>query len=153
MYNKIALLSVITGLAAVGLFTHIAFAQVEEQTLGQTYMALALSIVSIAGNVFNAYLAQKAKLTGQAPNETDAKIAAALASVNETLKKDQQKYVEFADFLYNNAVPEKAKAIVEGSLPLIKVQALNEDVKKAEGKFNQANDLLRAIQGEVEEKA
>ncbi len=150
---KLALLSLITGLAAVGLLTHVAFAQAPvAQTFGETYMAMALAIVSLIGNVFNAYLAQKAKLTGQAPNETDVKIAAAIAGLAGGLAKNEEKGKQLIDFLYNNAVPKQAQDIVEGSLPLIKVQAVTADVKKAEEKFNTAVSLLSSIQGEVQEK-
>ena len=104
---RLLLISTIAGLAAVGLFTHIAFAQTPTpQSFGETYMALALSIVSIVGNVFNAYLAQKAKLTGQAPNQTDVAIAEQLAGLSERLKNSEAKGAQLIDFLYTNAVPK-----------------------------------------------
>jgi hypothetical protein len=144
---KLLLGSTIAGLAAIGLFAHVAFAQAPAPaTFGETYMALALSIVSLAGNVFNAYLSQKAKLTGQAPNTTDIKIAQGLADLNQRLVGVEGKAAQTIDFLYNNAVPEKAQAIIEGSLPLIKVQAVNNDVRKAETKFNQAVELVKTVE-------
>lgn len=150
---RLLLISAISGLAAIGLFTHIAFAQTPTPSFGETYMALALSIVSLAGNVFNAYLSQKAKLTGQAPDQTDVAIAEQLAGLSERLKNSEAKGAQLIDFLYNNAVPKAAQEIVENSLPLIKVQAVNDDVRKAEAKVNEAVSLLDAVESNVGKKA
>lgn len=153
MISRLGLISGVIGLAAIGLLFHAVFAQAPvTQTFGETYMAMALAIISLIGNVYNGYLAQKAKLTGQAPNETDMKIAALLASVTEKIQTQEQKGAQLIDFLYNNAVPKQAQEIVEGSLPLIKVQKVTQDVKDADAKVTQAKNLLGSIQEGIVDK-
>jgi hypothetical protein len=121
----------------------------DEASIGQTYVALALAVISMAGTVFAAYLSQKAKATGQAPNETDLRIQQQLLNLHETVKETAGAQAQLIDFVFNKAVPEKAQEIVEGSLPLIKVQAVTKKVGAAEADFKHAEDLLNEIQDKV----
>ena len=121
----------------------------EEASIGQTYTALALAIISMAGTVFAAYLSQKAKATGQAPNETDLRIAQTILNLQEKMKTTAGAQAQLIDFIYNKAVPEKAQEIVEGTLPLIKVQEVTKRVGEAESDFKHGEDLLNEIQTKV----
>lgn len=144
----------VTGGMAGGL----AFAQVgndtgtatgEEASIGETYVALALAVISMAGTIFAAYLSQKAKATGQAPNETDIAIQQQIVRLQEAMKNSAGSQAQLIDFVFNTAVPEKAQAIVEGSLPLIKIQEVTKKVGETEADFKHAEDLLNQIQGQV----
>lgn len=130
------------------LLTNTAFAQTE-QSFGQTYVALALAVISLITNAFNAYLAQKAKTVGLNPNSTDEKIIRFITDISARFKNSEEKNAQLIDFLYNNAVPDKAKAIVEGSLPLIKIRAVTEDVAKADQKVQEGATLIDEITSAV----
>ena len=121
----------------------------DEASIGQTYTALALAIISMAGTIFAAYLSQKAKATGEAPNATDLRIAQALLSLQEKMKTTAGAQSQLIDFVFNKAVPEKAQEIIEGSLPLIKVAEVTKRVGEAESDFKHGEDLLNEIQGKV----
>ena len=121
----------------------------DEASIGQTYTALALAVISMVGTIFAAYLSQKAKATGQAPNETDLRIAQALTNLQDKMKTTSGAQAQLIDFIYNTAVPEKAQAIVEGSLPLIKIQEVTKRVGEAEADVKHGEELLNEIQGKV----
>jgi hypothetical protein len=121
----------------------------DEASIGQTYTALALAIISMAGTVFAAYLSQKAKATGQAPNETDLKIQQQLTNLHETMKTTVGAQAQLIDFVFNKAVPEKAQEIIEGTLPLIKVQEVTKKVGQTEADVKHAEELLNEIQSKV----
>jgi hypothetical protein len=126
-----------------------AYAQTEEQTFGGIYVSLALAIISLANSVWSQYIAQKAKATGQAPNETDLRIQQQLSNTQQSLKDVAGTLAQLINFTYEKVAPEQAKQIIEGTLPLIKVEAVTKKVGQVEADFNHGADLLNEIQGKV----
>jgi len=113
-----------------------------EQTTGEVWVGIALAIVSMIGTVFNTYLTNKAKITGQQPNETDAKIAEVVAGISEKFTNSEEKMADLINFVYD-ALPDKAQAIVDK--PKIKVQEITKDVGRAEEQTKKIGNLVGSI--------
>lgn len=127
-----------------------AFAQAPvEQTIGGVYVSLALAIISLANSVWSQYIAQKAKTTGQEPNQTDLQIQQQLVTTQAHLKDIAGGLSQLIDFTYEKVAPEQAKQIIEGTLPLIKVQKVTQKVGEVESDFNHGAELLNNIQSKV----
>jgi hypothetical protein len=140
------LATIATGLLAVliGSVT-IAYAQTPDQSFGGTYVALALAVISLITNAFNAYLAEKAKRVGLNPNATDEKLINFVMGMMEHVKSNSGAITQLTNFLYKDVAPEKAQQIVEGSLPLIKISELTKKVQEADQKLQTGAKLLDAI--------
>ena len=126
-----------------------AYAQAPAQTFGEVYVSLALAIISLANSVYSNYLAQKAKATGKEPNETDLRIATALHTLSEKANETSATQAALINWLYDKAVPEKAHEIIEGSIPLIKVDAVTKRVGETQANLDHAAELLNEIQAKV----
>src|ERR1041384_3294394 len=127
----------------------IAYAQAPAQTFGEVYVSLALAIISLANSVWSQYVAQKAKATGQAPNETDLRITNLLHNLSEKANETAATQAQLINWIYEKAVPDQARQIVEGSLPLIKVDAVTKRVGETQANLDHAAELLNEIQAKV----
>jgi len=153
--QKSGLIFLIIGSVGIGILIHplMVFAQLGgnvtvvppvavEQTTGEVWVGIVLAIISMAGTIFNTYLANKAKITGEQPNATDAKIAQAIEDISEKFTNSEAKMVDLIDFVYN-ALPDKAQAIVDK--PKIKVQEITKDLGKAEEQTKKIGNLVSSI--------
>lgn len=113
-----------------------------EASVGETYTALILAVLSIGGNIINWYLAEKAKRVGLNPNSTDEKMAKAFLDFSERFKNSEQKVSELTDFVYG-ALPDKAQAIV--NKPTIRMAEVTKDVHDADQKVGHIRSLLEQI--------
>jgi hypothetical protein len=70
------MIGAVTGMMAVGMLANMVFAQGTDTaaTTSGVYVTVVLAVISLVNSLFSTYLAQKAKMTGQAPNETDLRI-------------------------------------------------------------------------------
>lgn len=114
----------------------------QEASVGETYTAMLLAIFSLAGNIINWYLAEKAKRVGLNPNSTDEKMAQAFLDFSERFKNSEQKVSELTDFVYG-ALPDKAQAIV--NKPTIRMTEVTKDVHDADQKVGHIRSLLEQI--------
>lgn len=114
-----------------------------EQSVGTTYMAVVLSAFSIAGNLINWYLAEKAKRVGLNPNSTDEKVAKVVLDLAQTVAKVETKVANLVDFTYS-ALPEQAQQIV--NKPLIRAAEVTKDINIANEKVGKARELVEAIE-------
>lgn len=113
-----------------------------EASVGETYTALLLSVFSLAGNIINWYLSEKAKRVGLNPNSTDERMATAFLDFAERFKNSEQKVSELTDFVYG-ALPDKAQAIV--NKPTIRIAEVTKDVHEADQKVGRIRSLLEEI--------
>lgn len=135
-----------TSLFGVVIFSQIAFAQDTEQTVPGTYMALALAVISLMSNVFNFYMAEKAKRVGLNPNSTDERIINKTMELFEKFQNSEQKISNLTEFVYSIA-PEEAQKIV--GKPAIQIRNVTKDVQEADEKVSKFRDLLDDVQEKV----
>lgn len=114
----------------------------QEASVGETYTAMLLAIFSLAGNIINWYLAEKAKRVGLNPNSTDEKMATAFLDFAARFKNSEQKVSELTDFVYS-ALPDKAQQIV--NKPAIRISEVTKDVHDADQKVGHIRSLLEQI--------
>lgn len=149
-------MAVISGMAASFMWIQIGLAQDagtavgEEASTAEVYIAVILSIISLANTVFPIYLAQKAKMTGQAPNETDLRIQQQLVTLQEKAQNAAGAIANLTDFVGNKVAPEAYQQIAEGSLPYIKAKEVTKKVGEVEEDVKQGEQLLKEIQSKVE---
>lgn len=120
-----------------------------EQTVGGIYIALALAVIGLLTHILQFYLNQKAERVGLNPNSTDEKIIKAIMDLGQNVEHNAGGLAQLTNFIYNDVAPEKARQIVEGSLPLIKVKAVTDNVNTINTKLGTFEDLLNAIQPKV----
>ena len=156
MKNLLDKVSLMLAGAAIAMVVNVgityAQAPTVDQGYGSTWLALALSIMSLVSQVANFYLAQKAKTVGSNPNSTDERLAKYIVNLADRTAQQEDKLKQFADFLYEKAVPEQAKQIAEGSLPKIKIENLNSDVEKAKQDLATGISMFETIQADVKKQ-
>lgn len=140
----------VTGLTFANLYIVVAQVQTNdtgvatgsEASVGETYTALILAILSLGGNIINWYLSEKAKRIGLNPNSTDEKMAQAFLDFSERFKNSEQKVSELTDFVFSS-LPDKAQAIV--NKPAIRMAEVTKDVHDADQKVGHIRSLLEQI--------
>lgn len=142
---RLVAVSSTTLLVAVMFFPNFALAQ-EEQTVTGTYMALALAVISLMSNVFNFYMAEKAKRIGLNPNSTDEKIMNAFLTFGEKFKNSEEKVSNLTEFVYS-ALPKEAQEIVDK--PAIQIRNVTKDVVEADAKVQKFRELYDAVATKV----
>jgi hypothetical protein len=109
-------------------------------------MALALAVISLMSNVFNFYMAEKAKRIGLNPNSTDEKIMNAFLTFGEKFKNSEEKVSNLTEFVYS-ALPKEAQEIVDK--PAIQIRNVTKDVVEADAKVQKFRELYDAVATKV----
>jgi hypothetical protein len=103
----------------------------------------------MAGTIFAAYLSQKAKATGKAPNETDLRQQQQLVDLQLKLEHSAGAIANLVDFVGNKVAPEQFKQIGEGTLPYIKAKEVIKKVGEIQSDVKHGEELLNEIQSKV----
>jgi hypothetical protein len=127
-----------------------AYAQpAEEQTTSGIYVTVVLAVISLVNSLFSTYLAQKAKMTGQAPNETDLRQQQQLVDLQTKLTNSAGAIANLVDFIGTKVAPEQFNQIAEGTLPYIKAKEVVKKVGEIQSDVKHGEDLLNEIQAKV----
>lgn len=144
----------VTGLTLANLYNVLAqndtgVATGNEASTGETYVAVILAIISMAGTIFAAYLSQKAKATGQAPNETDLRQQQLIVDLQQKLTHSAGAIANLVDFIGTKVAPEQFNQIGEGTLPYIKAKEVVKKIGEAEQDVKHGEALLNEIESKV----
>jgi hypothetical protein len=146
------MIGAVTGMMAVGMLANMVFAQGTDTaaTTSGVYVTVVLAVISLVNSLFSTYLAQKAKMTGQAPNETDLRIQQQLVLLQEKVGNASGAIANLVDFVGNKVAPEQFNQIKEGTLPYIKAQEVIKKAGEIQADVKHGEDLLNEIQDKVQ---
>jgi len=145
----------VTGGMAATMGFNIVFAQDtgvatgNEASTSSVYVTVVLAVVSLVNSIFSTYLAQKAKLTGQAPNETDLRQQKQLVDLQVKLENSASAIANLVDFVGKTVAPDQFNQIKEGTLPYIKAQEVVKKVGEIQADVKHGEELLNEIQDKV----
>jgi hypothetical protein len=127
-----------------------AYAQpAEDQTTSGIYVTVVLAVISLVNSIFSTYLAQKAKMTGQAPNETDLRQQQQLLALQQKVEGAAGAIANLVDFVGKKVAPEAFNQIAEGTLPYIKAQEVVKKVGEIQSDVKHGEALLNEIETKV----
>lgn len=149
--------ALISGGMAGGMGLNIVFAQTNdtgqatgnEASTSEVYVTVILAVISLVNSIFSTYLAQKAKMTGQAPNETDLRQQQLLLGLQQKLENSAGAIANLTDFIGNTVAPDQFNQIKEGTLPYIKAKEVIKKVGEIQNDVKHGEELLNEIQDKV----